>query len=582
MMILAAGMIAWPDKFVLIGYFVLMLGIGAYFYRYMRGMKDYFTGGNVIPWWLSGVSFYMASFSAFAFVFYSSLAYKYGFVAITLFWVTVPATMISVIFFSKRWRRARIDSPVEYLESRYSTTIRQLFAWHGIPVRIIDDSLKLIATGTFLSVGLGLDLTQSMFWSGVIMLAYTFMGGLWAVAVTDFVQFVVLAAAVVVLLPLAVAKAGGAATFLSSSPAGFFRLTSPEYPWKYVICQVLLYSIAYSSINWSLIQRYFCVPKERDAYKVGWLVVVLNLVGTPIMFLPAMAARQFLPALGNEGQVYPMLCAALLPVGMMGLMIAAMFSATMSTLSSDYNVCANVLTIDVYRRLIHPKASQRELVLVGRFMTLLVGVLSLGLAFVLAATGKGEQQFRNMVTLFSIATAPVGIPMLAGLLSKRTTNAGALAGFLAGVAVGIAMFIHYPNEFTFLGSVWKRENLLLLATTLATLAAMTAFNFLLPSGPAMRERIATFLARLKTPIGQLPEDTISAPATGEKVVSPFRVVGMCNILIGGMMLVILPFSGSLMAARMNLLIGAGLVVVGALMTWLGRSKKAAAYEENVR
>ena len=94
MTLLAQAQVTIPDYVMLVGYFVLMLGIGVYFYRYMRGMKDYFSGGNTIPWWLSGASFYMSSFSVFAFVYFSALAYKYGWVAVTLYWVTVPATII--------------------------------------------------------------------------------------------------------------------------------------------------------------------------------------------------------------------------------------------------------------------------------------------------------------------------------------------------------------------------------------------------------------------------------------------------------------------------------------------------------
>ena len=576
-MILAAGTLKFPDKFILVGYFLLMLGIGAYFYRHMRGMKDYFTGANMIPWWLSGVSFYMASFSAFTFVFYSSLAYQYGWVAVTLFWVTVPATLISVIFFSVRWRRARIDSPVEYLESRYSSTVRQLFAWHGLPVRIVDDALKLVATGTFLSAGLGLDLKQSMLWSGLIMLAYTFMGGLWAVAVTDFVQFVVLAVAVVILLPLSMAATGGVADFVRNAPEGFFRLTHAEFGWPYVLCQVLVFSIAFSSINWSLIQRYFCVPKERDARKVGWLVVGLNIVGPPLMFIPAMAARQFLPSLADAGQVYPLLCARLLPAGMLGLMIAAMFAATMSTLSSDYNVCANVLTVDVYRRLVRPDASQRELVFVGRAMTLLVGVISLGLAFWLAG-GQGVRQFRNMVTLFSIAAAPVGIPMLLGLLSGRTTRAGALTGFLAGVGVGVAVFLGAPDETGLFGVMWKKENLLVLSTTLTTLVVTMAVSRIVAADAPERRRVEDFMRRLTIPIGESAHDRAVAGGTDQHVVSPFRIVAVCTLLIGVMMLCILPWSSDRVSFLMNLVIGGGLTAVGSVVLW--RSRSPAVHTEN--
>ena len=100
-MILAASQLKLADNVILTGFFVIMLGIGFYFYRYMKGMKDYFSGGNKIPWWLSGVSFYMSGFSAFAFITYSALAYKYGFVPITIWVVGVGSGMlVSVLFFA--------------------------------------------------------------------------------------------------------------------------------------------------------------------------------------------------------------------------------------------------------------------------------------------------------------------------------------------------------------------------------------------------------------------------------------------------------------------------------------------------
>ena len=427
MPLLAQAHIAGPDYFMLVGYFILMLGIGVYFYRYMKGIKDYFSGGNNIPWWLSGVSFYMSSFSVAAFIFYPSLCYMYGWVGVTLLWVAVPATLFSVLLFAKKWRRARIDSPVEYLETRYSPALRQLFAWQGVPVKVFDDGIKLVAIAKFISVGLGIPMQYSLIASGVIILLYTFMGGLWAVTVTDFIQFVVLTVAILVVLPLSINRAVEAAgvdsvgELVDVMPDGFFHMVSPEYNWIYVTLLAVLYCLAWSSVNWPLIQRYYCVPKEKDALKVGWLVVALYIVGPPLMFLPAMAATQFLPGLADAGDVYPLLCAKLLPVGMLGLVIAAMFSATMSMLSSDYNVCASVLTNDVYRRLIRPKASQGELVTVGRLTTAVVGLVALGTAF-LMSRGTGEDLFRTMVTLFSIATAPVAVPMLLGILTKRVTK----------------------------------------------------------------------------------------------------------------------------------------------------------------
>lgn len=617
MTLLAQGSyITGPDYAVLIGYFVLMLAIGAYFYRYMRGMKDYFSGGNTIPWWLSGASFFMTSFSAFAFVYYSALAFKYGWVSVTLYWVTVPATIFSVVLFAKKWRRARIDTPVEYLEARYSPGLRQLFTWQGVPVIMIDDALKLVAIGTFVAVSMNLPEVRSFTVLGVevpladmglhtpvrytmavvavIMLLYTLMGGLWAVAVTDFIQFVVQSVGILILLPLAIQRVGGVGAFLNKAPKDFFQFVNAEYNWIYVGLLALLYALAWSSVKWPLIQRYYCVRDEREAMKVGWFVVLLNVIGPPLMFLPAMAARQFPDFAGiAEQEVYPRLCVVLLPAGMLGLMIAAMFSATMSMLSGDYNACAGVLTNDVYRRLIHKDASQRELVLIGRLMTLLVGVFALLAAFLLSK-GTGEELFRTMVTLFSIATAPVAVPMLMGLLSKKVTNLSAVVGFLCGLTVAMGLFICFYGIFglgpyfaqgqdttIFTGLVWspekdemvfgalrlKMEVILFACNTLVTLIAMLLVTLLKPMGAEEQERVETFRERLATPIGELEEDRLEETG-GLAMLSPFRVCGICTLLIGVMMLGILYWvwkTGDSLAVGLDLAFGVALLLIGWLM-----------------
>jgi len=569
-MYLATGTMVGADYFILVGYFVLMLGIGGYFYRYMRRMKDFFSGGNTIPWWLSGVSFYMSCFSVFGFVAYSALAFQYGWVAVTLFWVMAPATLVSVLFFSARWRRARIDSPVEYLETRYSPAVRQLFAWQGLPVRIIDDALKLVAIGMFISKGLDVNREQSMLWSGLIMLAYTFMGGLWAVTVTDFIQFVVMIAGVVVLLPLAIHRAGGLATFFEDSPEGFFQLISPEYNWFYLASMIFLFCLAFSSVNWALIQRYYCVEREKDTHKVGWLVVFLTIIGPPLILLPAMAARHFLVGVEDANEVYPMLCKALLPAGMLGLIIAAMFSATMSMLSSDYNVCASVLTNDVYRRYIKPNASQTQLVWVGRLMTLVVGLTAMAVAFLMLGIG-GDDLFRSMVTLFSVATAPVALPMIAGLLSRRISNNGALLGCLTGVLVGLLVLKLAPNETTWWGVAVKQENIILWATTFTTLIMMTIGSLLLPKSAREVASVEDFHTRLKTPIGQLPDDI---PPSASEVFSPFGIVGVCTAIIGVMMLVVLPWVRSGLAFGMAAGTGMALLILGVLAVYASHRHNA--------
>ena len=586
-----AGTLQMPDYFMIIGYFVLMLVIGLYFYRAMRDVKEYFSGGNSIPWWMSGISFYMSSFSVAAFIFYPSLCYRYGFVGITLLWVAIPATLFGVLFLAVKWRRARISSPVEYLEQRYSPLLRQIFAWQGVPVKVIDDGIKLFAIGTFMSVSLNMDITTSMVAGGVIMLIYTFMGGLWAVNVTDFIQFIILTAAIIILLPLSFYHAGGWSAVSENMPEGFLKFTNAEYGWGYVAFLIVMYSLSWSSNNWALIQRYYCVPKEKDAIKVGVLVIVLYLFGPPLMFMPAIAATQIFPEqLADAGTVYPMLCKTLLPAGMLGLVVAAMFAATMSTLSGDYNVCASVLTHDIYQRLFRPNASENELVNVGRIATLLVGVIALGTAL-LMARGKGEDLFRIMVTLFGVATAPVAIPMIMGLLSRRASARGALTGFLAGLTVGLVLFalsryskplqwgeaaawLPESKELMVLGYKAKLEMVLFLASGFVTLLVMLADRWLISMSPVEKQRIDNFYHRLSIPIGEMPgEEDIETRSAG---VSPFGIVGISLFFTGLLMICVLPWAGLLMTALLNGTIAVILLAAGAILAWPKKKNRSKA------
>ena len=106
------------DYVVVVGYFALVLWIGLWFRRRMANVSDYFAGGHQIPWWMAGISHYMSSFSAFSFIAYAQIGYMYGWVAVTLFWVSIPGCLGGAIWFARRWRRARVVTPVLLQEPR--------------------------------------------------------------------------------------------------------------------------------------------------------------------------------------------------------------------------------------------------------------------------------------------------------------------------------------------------------------------------------------------------------------------------------------------------------------------------------
>ena len=140
------------DYIILAGFFVIMLAIGILYAGRMNDLGDFFSGSRQVPWWLAGVSLYMTTFSAFTFVSYSAIAYQYGFVAVTVWWFSIPGCLLSARFLATRWRKAATTSPLEYLETRYGGFLRQSFSWYGVPLIVVDDALKLFVIGTMLFI----------------------------------------------------------------------------------------------------------------------------------------------------------------------------------------------------------------------------------------------------------------------------------------------------------------------------------------------------------------------------------------------------------------------------------------------
>lgn len=552
-MIIAAGGLRGPDYFILAGYFTLMLIIGVFFWRYMKDMRDYFSGHNQIPWWLSGVSFYMSSFSAFIFVASSEVAHRHGFVAISLAWMVVPTTIVGALVFSKLWRRARIDSPIEYLETRFSFTLRQTFGWAKVPLRMVDNGLRLYATGVFVSGVAGLNLQMSILLIGLIAIGYTFAGGLWAVTITDFVQFIVLMAGVVVLLVFSLGQVGGISGLIHGSPQGFFRFTAPPaLGGSYILAWFILLLCNYNT-SFPLVQRYYSVRNEREARRVGLVVAVLALIGPVLFFIPALAARQFLPDAPSK-DIYAILCRTLLPTGALGLVIAAMFSATMAALSGEYNAMASVLTNDVYLRLINPHASEKKRVMVARINTILFGLTPLLVALYIAHRGGGGL-FDKMVTAFGVSIAPIAVPMLAGLAWRRCSNAGAISGFVVGTTVGLVLYFQGNNS-----------TILAFSTFVTTLLVMIVVSLLAPGPVEEQQRREAFTRRLERPIQ--PEEVPSTHGFR----SPFGVAGIAVAAAAILLLSVVPFMAWNAGSKTNLIIGVSLLIVGCLMVLSSRRK----------
>jgi solute:Na+ symporter, SSS family len=588
-----------PDYIILLSYFAILIFIGVYFRKYIREAKDYFAAGAAVPWWLSGVSLWMASFSATFFVIYSQIAFKYGLVAMVIAWAGVPVMITARLFFAHRWRRTRVMTPLGFMEQRYSKFVHQIFVWTGLPLRLIDNALKILATGIFLAPAIGqkwFTLNVSIVVVGLIMILYSILGGQWAVLVTDFFQFVILCLAVITFFVLCLVAVGGFGGFLAGiratpdMPTGFLHPISPPYDLFYWVMFACITFLSYNA-SWGLVQKYNCVATEKDAGKVAVTMGVLSFLGPLIFFFPAMAARFYLPKIMGAGvlnrsdEVYVLMALKILPVGIMGLLVAGMFSATLSTLGNEYNVLSGVLTDDFYHRMIRPGADEKKLMRWGRLNCAIIGLVTLGIAFGLKYLREVFNLIDIMVKIFGAFGPAMMLPLLAGLLSRKVNSRGAVAGVIVGMFSGVLLVVldgvligiyqdRLPVDPTL--SYWLKQGWISASSgvnILATILGMAIGSALFKTPEEEKRRAREFLARMSVP---------SEPKTepGKTRRSPFGIVGLGLMIYGAIIAAVgvyIGWKGQAQAAfLLNLAVGAAMVLTGLVLKVLTKEQPAQA------
>ncbi len=447
------------DYAIIVIYMLLMLGIGIYFMRFNQGASDYFKGGNRIPWLVAGISSFMSGFSAFTFTGAAGIAYREGVVAIALYLGNACTFLLGYWIFAVRWRRSRITTTMEYLSERFDQRTRQTFSLTTVFFQLFMGASTLYGLGLFVGSICGLPIEPTILVSGAIILFYCLLGGLWAVVVADFLQAIILMPFCLVLVGAALVKVGGLSGLIQALPE---KLVSPTLPggmgWVYVVAWTVMVSFGYNTA--AMAQRYFSVDDERSARKVALLCFALFLVGSLIWFIPPLAMRALYPnisaiwpGLANPHEAsYALAALTLLPNGLIGIMLAAMFSSSMANLSGLFNLHAAIISKDVYQSLFARDAGDRKLLRVGRITTFGVGIIVTSLAMVLAATGQSV--FSVMLTFNTIISLAYGPPALLGLITKRTPSWSGLLSFVVALVLGcLGSFIYRWSFVTRVGVI---------------------------------------------------------------------------------------------------------------------------------
>lgn len=432
-------------------YFVLMIGIGFWSYNRVHDTQDYFAAGGKMPWWLAGISHHVSGYSSVVFVGYAAVAYSAGFTLYIWWACTIAIALVfGAILIAPRWARLRlrfnVESPMEYMKTRYNVPTQQVLSWSGAVLKVFDVGAKYASIAIILKVIAGTPLIVGVLLAGIVSLIYVTIGGLWADALTDFAQFIVQVVASIVLFVVVLAKLGGVGSIFGMwdrLPEGRTALFAGEYTPTFTLAFLLIVFLSYSGGTWNLAQRFIASPMGSDARKAAFFSAGLYVTFPLILFFPLWAAPIFFPNLENPEEVYGIMAREFLPPGMLGLVLAAMFAATMSMTASDSNAVSAVITRDilpVVSRSFRNISEGR-----GLFLARVTTVIFTSLTLVVAIFNESFGGVIGLIVVwFAGLLGPTAVPMIFGLLPtfKHSGATAALVSWAAGVITfAIANFV---------------------------------------------------------------------------------------------------------------------------------------------
>lgn len=429
------------DFIVIILFSLLIVLAGVSFRKRGSDMKSYFAAGGGVPWSISGLSLYMSFFSAGTFVVWGSIAYELGWVAITIQMAMCLGGFIVAYFIAPKWRKTNVLTAAEFVRKRLGGQTQKFYTYIILFLSLAYTGAFLYPVAKIVDVSTGWGVNACIVGLGILILVYTIVGGLWAVIITDVLQFVILTAAVVMVVVLSMENVGGIEKFMDNVPTDFWNWTSGEYSWWFITA-FALYNVIFIGGNWAYVQRYTSVKTPNDAKKVGLTFGWLYLISPFLWMLPPMIYRVINPDLSgleNEG-AYMLICKQVLPSGMLGLMLGGMVFATASSVNTTLNLAASVITNDLFK-VLRPKAGNLAIMRVAKASTLFFGIGTILVALLVPLAGG----IVNVVlSIGAVTGCSIYGPPIWALFSKQHSGRSILYITVLSLAVNVGFKLLYP------------------------------------------------------------------------------------------------------------------------------------------
>jgi SSS family solute:Na+ symporter len=467
--------LGWIDLLIMSVYILFVLGIGWLLKRYMLTATDFLEAGRSLPAWITGLAFISANLGALEVFGMAASGAKYGIKTVHFYWIgAIPAMIFLAIFMMPFYYGSKARSAPEYLKLRFDEKTRGLNAISFAVMTVFTSGISMFALAELFRILLGWDFNFSLLLSALIVLIYTYLGGLTSAIYNEVLQFFLI---VVGFLPLSIIglinvggweglkESLGHIAETNNLPVGAYTeswqgmgsaTTNPlGVHWFGLIMGLgFVLSFGYWCTNFLVVQRAMAAGSMRAARRTPLIGAIPKMFLPFLVILPGMIALKLLnnPESGftllqkggsdDFNSVIPLMLGRYFPTGLLGLGFTALMASFMSGMAGNITAFNTVWTYDIYQSYINPNKPDSHYLKVGQFATIFGVIISIGTAY-LAAQFDNIMDFIQLV--FAFVNAPLFATFLLGMFWKRSTGHGAFYGLLAGIA---AATIHHGLTIT--------------------------------------------------------------------------------------------------------------------------------------
>lgn len=432
------------DLGIIILYFVVVLAIGFWVAGRTKSGEDLFLAGRSLLWPAIGLSLFASNISSASLIGMSGAAYEWGIAVSNYEWMAAIILVVFVIFFVPPYIKSRISTVPEFLEKRFSRSVRLYFSALTIFANIVIDTAGSLYAGAMV---LQLFFPQFSLLASCLILAlvaglYTAAGGLAAVVYTDMIQAVVLLVGSSVLAIIAFGELDYSwATVVEQTPPQMLSLMlpadDPHLPWVGTLIGVPVLGFYFWCTNQFIVQRVLGAKSVEHARWGSLLGGLLKLTVLFIMILPGTMARILFPDLTESDMVFPTMVMKLLPVGAVGIVLAGLIAAIMSSIDSTLNSASALVTLDFIKPR-RPDMTPEQTAKVGRIAIIVIMVLG---AVIGPVIGEFPGLFNYLQYALSFLVPPVVALFLVGMFWKRANASGAMATLIGGHSISAILFV---------------------------------------------------------------------------------------------------------------------------------------------